>query len=77
MKKANKLVASFHNLHLLKRVKQPQYAEPAVAWSEDIDHSHVTKFELKAPSEASSSSLLKQLCQVSVADRSRSRGNGE
>ena len=28
--KANKLVGLFHNLRLLKRMKKPQYTEPAI-----------------------------------------------
>lgn len=51
--KANKLVALFHNLRLLKRMKQPQYEEPAVGWSEDVDHSYVTKMQLGVPSDTS------------------------
>ena len=47
--KANKLVALFHNLRLLKRMKKPSYAEPMVAWGdvdEVDDSSRIMKFEL-------------------------------
>ena len=30
--KANKLVALFHNLRLLKRMKTPNYTEPMIAY---------------------------------------------
>ena len=43
--KANKLVALFHNLRLMKRTKKVAYTEPAVGWSDDLEHSTVTKFE--------------------------------
>ena len=42
--KANKLVGLFHNLRLMMRMKNVNYAEPAVAWSADEDHTGVTKF---------------------------------
>ena len=42
--KANKLVGLFHNLRLMMRMKKVDYAEPAVAWTADEDHSGVTKF---------------------------------
>lgn len=44
---ANKLVGLFHNLRLLKNVKELQYTEPAVAWEEDggkLEKSLVTKY---------------------------------
>jgi len=43
--KANKLVGLFHNLRLLKRMRQVTYAEPAIAWTDDLEQSSVTKFE--------------------------------
>lgn len=55
--KANKLVALFHNLRLLKRMRDPQYSEPTIAWSEDLEHSAVTKYQPAASSGRSS--LLK------------------
>lgn len=42
--KANKLVALFHNLRLLNRVRQPQYSEPAVGWNTEDEKSGVTKY---------------------------------
>ena len=42
--RANKLVALFHNLRLLKRMKAIAYAEPAVGWSDNLERSSVTKF---------------------------------
>ena len=43
--RANKLVALFHNLRLIKRMKCPLYTEPAVGWVEpDDDKSGVTKY---------------------------------
>ena len=35
--KANKLVALFHNLRLMKRTKKVAYTEPAVGWSDDLE----------------------------------------
>ena len=35
--KAYKLVGLFHNLRLLKRMKKPNYTEPAIAWGDDVD----------------------------------------
>ena len=54
--KANTLVGLFHNLRMLKRMKEPQYSEPTIAWAEDLEHSGVTKYK---PNGASSA-LLKQ-----------------
>ncbi|KAL1495949.1 hypothetical protein AB1Y20_014591 [Prymnesium parvum] len=42
--KANKLVALFHNLRLLKRMRKPAYTEPAVGWNQEDDKSGITKF---------------------------------
>ena len=42
--KANKLVALFHNLRLLARVKKPRYSEPAVGWNQDDFAAGVTAF---------------------------------
>jgi hypothetical protein len=42
--KANLLVGLFHNLRLLKRMKKPEYVEPAIAWADDLEKSAVTKF---------------------------------
>ena len=44
--KANKLVGLFHNLRLLKRMKKPQYSEPVIAWTEGLDKSGVTTYQL-------------------------------
>ena len=41
--KADKLVRLFHNLRLLKRMKKPDYTEPAIGWCDDMEHSHVKK----------------------------------
>jgi hypothetical protein len=43
-KKANVLVGLFHNLRLLKRMKKPQYTEPAIAWTDDLAKSGVIKY---------------------------------
>ena len=47
--KANKLVALFHNLRLLKRMKKPNYTEPMIAWGDkdevDVEHSRVIKYQ--------------------------------
>ena len=47
--KANKLVALFHNLRLLKRMKKPNYTEPMIAWGDtdevDVEHSRVVKYQ--------------------------------
>jgi hypothetical protein len=37
-------VGLFHNLRLLKRMKKPSYSEPAIAWGDDLEKSHVTKY---------------------------------
>ena len=42
--KSNKLVALFHNLRLMNRMNKIQYQEPAVSWTEDEQHSGITKF---------------------------------
>ena len=44
--KANKLVALFHNLRLMSRIKKPAYVEPAVGWNAEDDKSGVVKFGL-------------------------------
>ena len=54
--KSNKLVALFHNLRLLKRMKKPKYTEPSIAWADteelDGEHSRVIKYEpLTGPSK--------------------------
>ena len=56
--RANKLVGLFHNLRLLKRMKKVSYAEPAVAWTDNLERSAVTKFE---PLEAKTSCLVPNL----------------
>ena len=56
--KANKLVALFHNLRLLKRMKKPDYAEPAIAWTDDPLHTGVVKYK-PGSSPGGSSGLLK------------------
>jgi hypothetical protein len=42
--RANKLVALFHNLRLISRMKKPDYMEPAVGWNDDDFHSGVIKY---------------------------------
>ena len=42
--RADKLVALFHNLRLMARVKQPNYSEPAVGWNDEDDRSGVIKY---------------------------------
>ena len=42
--KAEKLVALFHNLRLLRRMKKPNYAEPAIGWNADDAKSGVEKY---------------------------------
>ena len=42
--RANKLVSLFHNLRLMARMRNPLYTEPAVAWTEDVEHSGITKY---------------------------------
>ena len=42
--KANKLVAIFHNLRLLHRMRMPKYSEPAVGWNHEDEKSGVTKY---------------------------------
>ena len=53
--KANKLVGLFHNLRLLMRMRKVSYAEPAVAWTDDLERSAVTKYE---PAVAKTSCLV-------------------
>ena len=61
--KADKLVALFHNLRLLKRMKKPKYTEPMIAWGDaeevDVDSSRVTKY--KQGGASGSSKLLLQM----------------
>ena len=61
--KANKLVSLFHNLRLLKRMKEPQYSEPTIAWAADDEHSGVAKY--RAGGAVGSSCLLKHVGQGS------------
>ena len=60
--KANKLVALFHNLRLLKRMKKPQYSEPMIAWGDseelDVACSRVTKYSAAGSSSGGPSKLL-------------------
>lgn len=45
--RADMLVNLFHNLRLLKKMNQPSYVEPAVAWTEpDSSGSGVTTFSI-------------------------------
>jgi hypothetical protein len=43
-KKASKLVGLFHNLRLLRRMKKPNYVEPAIGWNNEDEKSGVTKY---------------------------------
>jgi hypothetical protein len=65
--KANKLVGLFHNLRLLRRMKDPNYSEPAIGWTEDVEHTGVGKYKaassspsalLAGPSHTPPSALL-------------------
>ena len=42
--KANKLVALFHNLRLMFRMKKPQCTEPLVGWNEEDKHTGLIKY---------------------------------
>ena len=42
--RANKLVALFHNLRLLFRMKKANYSEPMVGWNEEDKHTGLTRF---------------------------------
>lgn len=42
--KAEKLVALFHNLRLMFRMKQPMYTESLIGWNDEDNKSGVTKF---------------------------------
>ena len=55
--KANKLVALFHNLRLLKRIREPRYHESSIAWSEHVEQSAVVKYQ-PGGATSSRSSLL-------------------
>ena len=37
-------MALFHNLRLLRRMKKPKYAEPAIGWNADDEKSGVEKY---------------------------------
>ena len=37
-------VRLFHNLRLLKRMNKPNYSEPAIGWTDDVDHTGVRKY---------------------------------
>ena len=56
--KANKLVALFHNLRLIKRMKEAKYSEPTIAWSAVEDHSGVAKYRVGG--SVGTSALLNQ-----------------
>ena len=43
--KADKLVALFHNLRLIARMKKPAYVEPAVAWTADEEHTGIVQYK--------------------------------
>ena len=55
--KANKLVGLFHNLRMLKKMKRSNYSEPAVAWTEDLETSGVSKYMAGGSGHAASSLL--------------------
>ena len=42
--KANKLVALFHNLRLLYRMKKPNYTEPLVGWNDEDNKAGLKKY---------------------------------
>ena len=42
--RAEKLVSVFHNLRLLRRMRNPLYTEPAVAWIDDVNLVGITKY---------------------------------
>jgi len=42
--RADKLVALFHNLRLICRMKNPAYTEPAVSWTDDVEKSGITRY---------------------------------
>ena len=42
--KANKLVALFHNLRLLFRMKKPNYTEPMVGWNDEDELTGLVKY---------------------------------
>ena len=42
--KVNKLVALFHNLRLLFRMKKPNYTEPMVGWNDEDRKTGITKY---------------------------------
>ena len=41
--KANKLVSLFHNLRMLKKMKDPQYTEPTISWGDAEDEDQRNK----------------------------------
>ena len=40
------LVALFHNLRLISRMKKPCYVEPAIGWNNEDERSGVVKYEV-------------------------------
>ena len=42
--KAEKLVALFHNLRLLQRMKKPAYSEPAIGWNDEDNKVGLVKY---------------------------------
>ena len=40
-------VALFHNLRLMTRMNKVQYQEPAISWTEDEQHSGITKYGIQ------------------------------
>ncbi len=43
-RKADKLVAIFHNRRLLARMNKPKYVEPAIGWNDEDDKAGVIKY---------------------------------
>ena len=60
--KANLLVGLFHNLRLLKRMKKPMYEEPAIAWTDDLEKSGVTRLSLGQTASSAGPSNLLTMC---------------
>ena len=53
--RTNKLVALFHHLRLLFRMKKPNYSEPVVAWNEEDKHTGLVKYGVNHYEDSASS----------------------
>lgn len=72
--RADKLVALFHNLRLVYRMKKPAYEEPAVAWTDanNPDESGIFKYGVAHYSAPTMKAILKPNRPVALLEPSES-----